>query len=79
MGWKHYQTIDTPKIEPQVVKGLFGVHLLIHLKSSTFRIFLNLTHAFKKTSLSENAQKFTQNRQTVVTGNKQKDLALLET
>ena len=31
MSWKHYQTVDPPppKIEPQVGKGLFGVHLLI--------------------------------------------------
>ena len=24
MGWKHYQTVDLPKREPQVGRGLFG-------------------------------------------------------
>ena len=52
MGWKHYQTIDHPKREPQVGSGLFGIRLLIlhfqfqfskSIKSSTFHIFLNLT------------------------------------
>ena len=52
MGWKHYETVDPHKREPQVGTGLFGVHLLIihfkfqfskSIKSSTFHIFLNLT------------------------------------
>ena len=33
MNWKHYQTVEPPKREPQVGRGLFGVHLLIlHFK-----------------------------------------------
>ena len=33
MGWKHYQTVDHPKREPQVGSGLFGIRLLIlHFK-----------------------------------------------
>ena len=53
MGWKHYQTVDHPKREPQVGSGLFGVRLLIlhfkfqfskPIKSSTFYSFLNLTY-----------------------------------
>ena len=57
MGWKHYQTIDHPKREPQVGSGLFGIRLLIlhfqfqfskSIKSSTFHIFLNLTYALRK-------------------------------
>ena len=52
MVWKHYQTIDHPKREPQVGIGLFGIRLLIlhfkfqfakSIKSSTFHIFLNLS------------------------------------
>ena len=80
MGWKHYQTIDSPKREPQAGNGLFGIRLLIlhfkfqfykSIKSSTFHIFLSLTYPLrKKISLSKNAQKitqtFTQSRLTVV-------------
>ena len=49
MGWKHYQTVDQPKREPQVGSGLFGIRLLIlhykfqfskSIKSSTFHISL---------------------------------------
>ena len=29
MGWKHYQTVDPRKREPQVARGLFGIRLLI--------------------------------------------------
>ena len=33
MGWKHYQTVDSRKREPQVARGLFGIRLLIlHFK-----------------------------------------------
>ena len=33
MGWKHYQTVDPRKREPQVARGLFGIRLLIlHFK-----------------------------------------------
>ena len=47
MGWKHYQTVDPRKREPQVARGLFGIRLLIlhfkfqfpkSIKSSTFHI-----------------------------------------
>ena len=63
MVWKHYQTIDHPKREPQVGSGLFGIHLLtLHfkfqfsksIKSSTFHISLNLTYPLReKISLSK--------------------------
>ena len=29
MSWKHYQTVDYPKCEPQIGRGLFGIRLLI--------------------------------------------------
>ena len=57
MGWKHYQTTDHPKREPQVGSGLFGIRLLIlhfkfkyskSVKSSTFHIFFNLTYPLRK-------------------------------
>ena len=57
MGWKHYQTVDPRKREPQVARGLFGIRLLIlhfkfqfsnSIKSSTFHIFLNLTYPLRK-------------------------------
>ena len=62
MGWKHYQTVPPPppqkkKREPQVGRGLFGVHLLIlhfkfkffkFIKTSTSHIFLNLTYPLRK-------------------------------
>ena len=57
MGWKHYQTVDFPKREPQVGRGLFGIRLLIlhfkfqlskSIKSSTSHIFLNLTYPLRK-------------------------------
>ena len=61
MGWKRYQTVDSPpptkKREPQVGRGLFVVHLLIFqfkfqfskcIKSLTFHIFLNLTYLWRK-------------------------------
>ena len=79
MGWKHYQTIDHPKREPQVGSGLFGIRLLIlhfqfqfskSIKSSTFHIFLNLTYALRKKISFQKcpkiSQKFTQNRLIVV-------------
>ena len=71
MGWKHYQTVDHLKREPQVGMGLFSVHLLIlhfkfqfskFIKSSTFHIFINLTYPFRKTiSLFQNAPKSPKN------------------
>ena len=66
MGWKHYQTVDPHKREPQVASRLFGVHrLILHfkfqftksIKSSTLHISLNLTYPLRKISLSKNAQK----------------------
>ena len=79
MGWKHYQTVDHPKREPQVGSGLFGIRLLIlhfkfqftiSIKSSTFHVSLSLTYPFRKNvsfpKCPKIAQKFTQNRQTVV-------------
>ena len=57
MGWKHHQTVDPRKREPQVASGLFGIRVLIlHLKfqfsksikSSVFHIFLNLTYPLRK-------------------------------
>ena len=66
MNWKDYQTVGHPKYEPRVGKGLFGIRLLIlhykfqfskSIKSSVFRIFLNLTHSLGKISLSQNAQR----------------------
>ena len=71
MGWKHYQTVDPRKREPQVAMGLFGIRLLIlhfkfqfskSIKSSTFHIFLTLTYPLRKISaLSQNAQKSPKN------------------
>ena len=80
MGWKHYQTVDPRKREPQVARVLFGIRLLIlhfkfqfskSIKSSTFHIFLvNLTYPLRKNipfpKCPKITQKFTQNRQTVV-------------
>ena len=57
MAWKHYHTVDLPKYEPQVGRGLFGGHLLIlhfkfqfskSIKSPTLNIFLNLTCPLRK-------------------------------
>ena len=79
MGWKHYQTVDHPKREPQVGSGLFGIHLLIlhfkfiftkSIKSSTFHISINLTYPLRKNISFQKCpnitQKFTQNCLTVV-------------
>ena len=62
-----------------LLRGLFGIRLLIlhfkfqfskSIKSSTFHIFLNLTYPLRKNisfpKCPKIAQKFTQNRQTVV-------------
>ena len=79
MGWKHYQTVDPRKREPQVARGLFGIRLLIlHFKISIFQIhqIFNISY-FPEFNLSfeknisfpkcpKITQKFTQNRQTVV-------------
>ena len=79
MGWKHYQTVDHPKREPQVGSGLFGIRLLIlhfkfkftkSIKSSTFHISLNLTYPLRKNISFQKCpkitQKITQNRLTAV-------------
>ena len=94
IGRKHYQTVDPPppptprEREPQVGRGLVGVYLLLlhfkfqfskSIKSSTFYISLNLTYPLRNISLSQNAQKFTKNRQTVVNEISIGILALLET
>ena len=43
MGWKHYQTVDHPKVKPQVERGLFGIRLLIrHFKFQFFKSIKNL-------------------------------------
>ena len=68
MNWKHYQTVDTPKREPQVGRVRFGVHLLIlHFKFqfskstqfSTFHIFLNLTYPLRKNTSFPKCPKIT--------------------
>ena len=57
MGRKHYQTVDLPRRKPHVGRRLFGINLqIIHFKFQFFK---------QKISLSQNSQKFTQNRQTV--------------
>ena len=75
MGWEHHQTVDPFEEEPQVFRGLLGVRLLIlhfnfqfskSIKSSTFHIFLSLTYPLRKKSHSQNFQKFTQNRKTLM-------------
>ena len=79
MGWKHYQTVDPRKREPQVARGLFGIRLLIlhfkfqfskSIRSSTYQIFLNLTYSLRKNiafpKCPKITQKSTQNCQTVV-------------
>ena len=75
MGWKHYQTVDHPKREPQVGSGLLGLRLLfLHfifqfsksINASAFHIFLNLTYPLRKYLCPKISQKFTQNRLTVV-------------
>ena len=92
MLWKHFQTVDHLKSEPQVGRGLFGIRLLIPLvkfqfsksiKSSTFQIFLNLIYPLrKKISISQNAQKSPKIYPKLPNsgyGCKHRDLALLET
>ena len=50
MGWKHFQTGNPTKIEPQISRGLLSIHVLIlhfkfqfskYVKSSTFHVFVN--------------------------------------
>ena len=61
MGWKHYQTVDHPKREPQVGSGLFGIRLLILHFKFQFTKSSNLTYPLRKISLSKNAQKSPKN------------------
>ena len=69
IGWEHYQTVDPLKREPQVGRGLSGIHLLIlhfkfqfakSIKSSTFHIFLNLNYPFRKNMSFTKCPKITQ-------------------
>ena len=69
MDWKHCQTVDHPKWEPQVGRGLFGIRLLIlhykfqfskSIKSSMFRIFLNVTYSLRKNISFPKCPKITQ-------------------
>ena len=87
MGWKHYQTVDPPKREPQVGRGLFGIRpLILHfklqfsksIKSSTFLIFLNLTYLLRKNML-QNLPKIYTKPPNIGYGYKHRDLALPET
>ena len=70
MRWEHYQTVDHPKWEPQVGRGLFGIRQLVipnfkfqfskSIKSSTFHIFLNLTYPWRKNLSSPKFPQITQ-------------------
>ena len=64
MRWKNYRTVDHPKREPQVGRGLFSIRLLIlpskSIKSSAFHIFLNLTYALRKNISFPKCPKITQ-------------------
>ena len=77
MGWKHYQTVDHPKREPQVGSGLFGIRLpILHFKflftkghqifnisySPQFNLSFEKKYLFPK--MPKITQKFTQNRPT---------------
>ena len=55
MDWKDYQTVDSTKIESQVGRGLFGVHLLILQFNTSYFSQFNLSFQ-KKISPSQNAQ-----------------------
>ena len=79
MGWKQYWTVDHPKREPQGGSEVFGIRLLIlhfkfqfakSIKSSTFKISLNLTYPLRKNISFQKCpkitQKFTQNHLSVV-------------
>ena len=68
MGWKHYQTVDPRKREPQVARGQFGIRLLIlhfkfqfskSIKSSTSHIFLNVRKNISFPKCPKITQKFT--------------------
>ena len=92
MRSKHYQTVDHPKWEPQVGRGLFGIRLLIphfkfqfskSIKSSTFHIFIHLTYPLRKNISFPKCPKthpktFTKSPNSG-NGYKHRDLALLPT
>ena len=71
MGWKHYQTVDPRKREPQIARGLFGIRLQnSSLQIPIFQIhqifnisyFSQFNLSFeKKISFSQNAQKSPKN------------------
>ena len=80
MGWKHCQTVEHPKREPQVGSGRFGIRLLIlHFKflftktiksSGNISYFPQFNLSFEKNISFQKCpkitQEFTQNRLTVV-------------
>ena len=88
MGWEHYQTVDPSKREPQVGRGLFGVHLIIlhfkfqfskSIKSSLFHIFLSFEKKNLFPKMPKNLPKIYTKPPNSVYGYKHRDLALLET
>ena len=75
MGWEYYQTIDPLKREPQVGRGLFGVHLLIFhfkfqvsksIKSSTFHLTNPLRKNISFQKCPKNHPKIYTKQQTLV-------------
>ena len=53
MDCEHYQTVDSPKREPRVGRGLFGVHVSTNSSHQILifqirEIFLNLTYSLRK-------------------------------
>ena len=86
MGWKHYQTVDHPKWEPQVGRRLFGIRLLIlHFKFqisnisyfTQFNLFFEKKNLFPK--MSKNHPKIYAKPPNGGYGNKQRELVLLKT
>ena len=76
MGWKHFQTVNPRKREPQVGERLFGFRLLIPILSFQIHRTFNISYfpqfnlSFEKKyifpKMPKNHLKITQNRQTVV-------------
>ena len=87
MRWKHYQTVDLPKWEAQVGKGLFGIRPLII--TSHFNIpnppnlqrfiFSSINLSIEKKNLFPKMLKNLQKLPNSGYGYKHRDLALLET
>ena len=48
MGWKHYQTVDHLKREPQIGSGLFGIRLLIPHFKFQFSKSIKLAYPLRK-------------------------------